>query len=87
MTLKMNNLIRCFVAATKYGANYIGVKVKHEDSAGAEVIINPSVNFKDKLEYYKNAYNEDLVLKKCNKIRIIGFTYGDSFESIQDDLT
>lgn len=86
MNLQMNNLIKCFIGAIENGANYIGVKVKHEDSEGAEIIINPSENFKDKLEYYKNAYNEDLVLKNCNKIRIIGFTYGDSFESIQDDL-
>ena len=51
-----------------------------------EVIINSKGNFDKKLEYYQNAYNDDLTLKSFNGIKIIGFTYGDDFDSIEYDL-
>lgn len=36
-----------------------------------ELIINCSKNIPNKLEYYINAYEENLVLKSCDKIKII----------------
>lgn len=39
------------------------------------------------MEYYKKAYNDDLTLKSFNGIKIVGFTYGDSYDEIQEDLT
>ena len=51
-----------------------------------EIIINESENFDSKLAYYKKAYNEDLTLKAFNGIKIIGFTFGDNFSEIEDDL-
>ena len=51
-----------------------------------EIIINDFLNFDAKLEYYKNAYNINLVLKSYDGIKIVGFTTGNSFKSIQKDL-
>ena len=41
-----------------------------------EMIINKPENVKSKLEYYKNAYNEDLILKTNKNIEITGFGIG-----------
>ena len=51
-----------------------------------EIIINSKENFEEKLEYYRKAYDENLILRSFNGIRIIGFTYGDTFENIEEDL-
>lgn len=86
MDLTMKNLEECFKGAKKSEATYIAVGVKNESSESAELIINPNINFDDKLEYYKNSYTDDLVLKNCDKIRITGFTYGDTLGDIEYDL-
>ena len=52
-----------------------------------ETIINPNANFDKKFSYYESAYNEDLTLKNApDKIKIVGFTSGNTFEEIQRDL-
>ena len=51
-----------------------------------EIIINENENFDSKFAYYKKAYNEGLTLKTFNGIKIVGFTYGNSFEEIEKDL-
>jgi hypothetical protein len=50
------------------------------------MINNENGNFDSKLAYYKKAYNEDLTLKAFNGIKIIGFTFGDNFKEIEEDL-
>lgn len=52
----------------------------------AEIIINENENFDKKFDYYKKTYHEDLTLKAFSGIRIVGFTYGDSFQEIEKDL-
>lgn len=84
--MKINNLINCFEGAKKGKARYVGVKIVMPKCPSPEVIINEYPNFDSKLEYYKNAYSEDLSLKACEDIKIIGFTYGNSFAQIQKDL-
>ena len=84
--LSINNLEECFCNATLKDKKYIGVKIEMKGFPKAEIIINDKENFGDKLTYYKKAYNEDLVLKTFNGIKIVGFTYGDSFQDIQNDL-
>ncbi|WP_230322510.1 MULTISPECIES: hypothetical protein [Bacillus] len=44
------------------------------------------MNIADKLDYYSKTYNTDLNYKFAKGIRIIGFTYSDSFAEIQKDL-
>ena len=41
---------------------FMVVKIETEGNPGAEVIINPSVNFAAKLSYYDKAYNDDMEL-------------------------
>ncbi|OSA89122.1 UNVERIFIED_ORG: hypothetical protein B2H93_16850 [Clostridium botulinum] len=86
MNLTMRNLEECFKGAKENNATYMAVGVKHDDSESAELIINPNVNFDDKLEYYKKAYTNNLILKNCDKIKITGFTYGNTLADIEIDL-
>jgi len=84
--LTMANLEVCFNSAKEQGYPYVGIKIKMEGFEEAEVIINPIANFDKKLEYYKDKFNDDLTLKSFNGIKIIGFSYGDSYDEIEMDL-
>lgn len=86
MILKMTSLEKCFKAAKDSEAQWIGVCIKTEGHPEEEIIINPKENFDVKLEYYKKAYTDDLVLKTYDGIKIVGFTYADDFTEIQSDL-
>jgi hypothetical protein len=86
MNLTIKNLENCFDKAKEYNAEFVGVKIQMKGFEKPEVIINSYENFDPKLTYYKNAYNNDLTLKAFNGIKIIGFTYGNSFEDIEVDL-
>lgn len=86
MNLTLSNLENCFKVAKKDNFEYVGVKIQMEGFKEPEVIINPIENFDAKLEYYKQAYNDDLTLKSFNGIKIIGFTYGDDLFDIEEDL-
>jgi hypothetical protein len=84
--MDISNLENCFKEASQQSRKYIGVKIQMQGFPKAEIIINENENFNEKFAYYKKAYNEDLVLKTFNGIKIVGFTYGDSFEDIEMDL-
>ena len=84
--MKFENLEKCFYEASRQDKKYVGVKIQMQGFPKAEIIINENENFDSKLDYYKKAYNEDLTLKTFNGIRIVGFTYGDSFKDIEEDL-
>lgn len=84
--ITLANLENCFNKAYEERMRYVGVKIKMDGFEEPEIIINPFENIKDKLTYYKTAYNEDLTLKAFNGIKIIGFTFGDRFEDIENDL-
>lgn len=80
------NLELCFEQAKKYRAKYIGVIVETEGHSGPEIIINPIENFDKKLEYYKNAYTDDMILKAYNGIRITDIQYANTFEQLECSL-
>ncbi|MEG2289563.1 MAG: hypothetical protein RSC24_06310 [Clostridium sp.] len=85
--LKINNLEKCFKEAKKDGVEFVGVLISMDGFEKPEIIINGCENFDKKLEYYKGAYNEDLTLKAApDKVKIIGFTMGDTFEEIENLL-
>ena len=84
--MKIENLEKCFYGASKQNKKYVGVKIQMQGFSKPEIIINENENFNSKLDYYKKAYNEDLTLKTFNGIKIVGFTYGDSFKDIEEDL-
>ena len=62
--------------------NYCCVVIRNTDYDGLEFIINDRRNFEDKANYYDNAYTDKLVLKTCNKISILGYTFADSIEQL-----
>lgn len=86
MELTIKNLENCFNRALENNANYFGIKVQLEEKSYSEVIINERRNFEFKWDYYTKAYNENLTHKHNEKIKIIGFTYGNTFEEIERDL-
>ena len=84
--MNIKNLENCFYEASKQDKKYVGVKIQMQGFSKPEIIINENKNFNSKFAYYANAYNEDLTLKTFNGIKIVGFTYGDSFKDIEKDL-
>ena len=84
--LTIKNLKKCFYEASQQNKRYVGVLIQMQGFPKPEVIINQNENFDEKFAYYKKAYNDDLTLKSFNGIKIIGFTYGDTFEQIEKDL-
>lgn len=81
-TMSMEKLEECFKRAIENDSKYIAVKIETRGSEGAEIIINPRCNFEAKLEYYKKAYTDDLVLKTYDGIKIVGFCDSDTFDFI-----
>lgn len=48
------------------------------NGASPEFIINKKENFEKKMEYYQQAYDDNLRLKYNSDIRIIDFTFTDN---------
>lgn len=69
---KKNQLMEVFADAMAVHNDFIAVSIETKGSTGTEVIINPSCNFKTKMEYYQKAYDDDLILKTFDGIRIVG---------------
>lgn len=84
--LTIKNLEFCFREAIKQEKKYIGVKIQMQGFVRPEIIINENLNFASKYAYYQKAYDENLVLKTFNGIKIVGFTYGNTFEEIEGEL-
>jgi len=84
--MKIGNLEKCFFEASHIGAKYVGIKVEMQGFPKPEIIINENENFDSKFAYYKKSYNDNLILKSFDGVKITGFTYGDSFEEIEKDL-
>lgn len=84
--LAMQDLINIFDTAKLYGAIYIGLAIRMEGFEMDEVIINRWENFDSKLEYIKNTYDENLNHKFAKGVRIVGFTFADCFDHIEETL-
>lgn len=82
----MNSLERCFNTAKELGQKFVAIRVEMDGFPKAEIIVNPIENVDSKLEYYKNAYNEDLTHKHANGIKITSFSFGKTMSEIQEDL-
>lgn len=63
---------------------FIGVKVQQEN--GFEIIIFDREMFESKYNYYNNAYNENMELKACNKIKIVNIDFGNQVSRIPGQL-
>lgn len=86
MNLRMKHLEECFNMAKALEMTWVAVAIKTRGHESSELILNPNINFDKKLEYYKNAYTDDLVLKTYDGIQIVGFTYADTLAEIEKDL-
>jgi len=85
--MTLENLEGCFISAKKRKCMYVGVKIQVEGFEKPEIVITPVKNFGKKLLAYKEACNEDLTIKYMdNENKIIGFTYANNFEGIENDL-
>ena len=84
--LTLTDLQNVFLRAIETHEEYIGIRIEMPNLELPEVIINPRKNFKEKLEYYLSAYDNDLKLKSCKNIKITGFMYGSNYQEIQDCL-
>lgn len=68
--MNMKDLEELFDTAIA-GNYYIAVKISMIGLPEPEVILNPKDNLREKFEYYKRAYNDDLTLKTYSGIQII----------------
>lgn len=67
---------------------HFGVLVKNSKSFEPELIINPSINLKDKLDYYKLAYDEDMKLfanKNIVIVDVVGIKISKEIDDIYKD--
>lgn len=80
----LKEMLDCFQSGKAEDCKYIAVKVKMNNFADDEIIINPMSNVDSKSKHYENAYNDDLTLKNAPQaVRIVDYTYGNSFEEIE----
>lgn len=86
MTRK-EELIKTIENAIECNHRYIGIEVRDSRLKESEIIINPRRNFKEKLEYYKKAYDDDLKLKACSDISIVSFSSAHAYFRLQRDST
>lgn len=85
--LELKNLKISVEAAVEANAKYFGVIVVNGFNNQEELIVNTLDNMQNgKLDYYMNAYNQDLTLKTQPKIRIAGFTYGKTVADVSEQL-
>ena len=84
--LTMEYLENCFKRALELKQKFVAVVIRMEGFPEDEIIINKSDNIKSKFEYYMKTYDGNLNHKFAKGISIVGFTFGDSFEQIENDL-
>lgn len=79
-------LQRIFNNAIATKAAYVGVSIETRGMEEPEYIINPYANIAQKLVYYNGAYNDDLVLKTYDGIRITGAAAGKTIAGVMNRL-
>jgi hypothetical protein len=84
--LTMGNLEKCFEDAKEQNAKFVALKIGMKGFPKPEIIINEQANFDSKLAYYQKTYNENLEHRFAKGIKIIGMSYGDTFDEIEYDL-
>lgn len=77
-----NNLIELFDFAIKSNMKYVAVEIDNSDYGKPEIIINERENFKDKFDYYLKAYDDNLILKSCAKIKIKNVFFSKNLRDI-----
>ena len=80
--MKKHLLIDTFNYALEHGKGYVGVAIETRGMEKPEYIINPYPNIAQKLAYYEGAYNDDLVLKSYDGIRITAAAAANTIEDL-----
>ena len=70
---KKGQMLKFFRECCKEEEDYFSVLVETRDSNGLELIVNPFCNRDDKIAYYDKAYDDNLVLKSYDGIRIVSW--------------
>lgn len=81
--LTMDNLIDTLFKAKEQEAKFFMVQIKTAGCSELETIINPIENVDAKINYYENAYDEDLKLKANKDIQIVNFTFAFKWSEIR----
>lgn len=71
-----------FNFALEHKKKYVGVAIETRGMEKPEYIINPYSNIAQKLIYYLNAYNDYMVLKTYDGIRITRAAAADTVEEL-----
>lgn len=79
------DLKKIFKDAKSKNDKYVVIYVKMPNCEKEEIIINEKENFDSKLDYYIKAYNNDLTLKSCNDISIVGIARYKSLIDFAND--
>ena len=82
--LTLENLKRTFERAKRLKQKYVFIVVRMKGFKKDEVIINAIENVDEKLNYYMQAYDEELNHKYSNSISIIDFGFSCTFAEIQE---
>lgn len=80
--MKKHLLIDTFNYALEYRKGYVGVAIETRGMEKPEYIINSYPNIAQKLAYYMGAYNDDLVLKSYDGIRITMAAAANTIEDL-----
>lgn len=80
--MKKEQLRNIFNNAIAAKAAYVGVSIETRGMEKPEYIINPYENIAQKLVYYDSAYNDDLVLKTYDGIKITGAAAGKTIAGV-----
>lgn len=84
--LKMKNLELCFESAKKNNVKFVAVKIEIGVGNFTEITVNPIVNADEQLEHYKNTYDDNLRHRYKKGVKIVGFSFGDALDEIEEDL-
>lgn len=75
--MKKNDFMQIVDEAITSSDKFIVVVILTRGNNAPEYIINPNANFQNKKEYYDNAYDENMVLKTYDGIKIIDAFSGE----------
>lgn len=87
MNLTMTQLENCFSTAKNLNYRYVAIQIDILGYDRPETLISPIQNFNRTLQYFKEAYDDNLILKESEgNIRIVNFVMADTYETIEDEL-
>ena len=70
---KKEQMLTFFREMCQEDGEYFSVLVETRGSKGLELILNPFSNLEEKIAYYDKAYDDNLVLKSYDGIKIVSW--------------